>query len=355
MEAEVLAGGGAAQTGAKQDRGRLDPARGDDHRRRLDGQLDGLPVRAGRAGQDARRAAVLDEDALDRTVDDEAGAGRRGVRQVGDERRLLAPVLAAGVAVAAVAWAVAGRVARDQPVCEAAPLERLGHQLVRPVRLRLGGVDVDPRRDRVEVRVEVRAVDAGEPERGPLESYRLRRPQADERVDDRPAAERRPRKQADRAALAEEEPTPQVELAGANRLELPEVRLVPVAAALEHEHRAAGAGELGRDHAAAGAGADHADVGAQRRPGPGRPDDGQRLRRLGGRGRLRRRTGIAERGPVRVPPGLVGQGVEQREHGALQLPQQLPLRRARRELVQRPRALLEVERGEAAPGQLART
>ena len=163
--------------------------------------------------------------------------------QVGDERRLLAPVLAAGVAVAAVARVGRRRVLRGISRCvRPRALERLGHQLVRPVRLRLVGVDVDPRRDRVEVRVEVRAVDAGEPERGPLGSYRLRRPQADERVDDRPAAERRAREQADRAALAEEEPAPQVELPGADRLELPEVRLVAVAAALEHEHRAAGRG-----------------------------------------------------------------------------------------------------------------
>ena len=91
---------------------------------------------------DAGRAAVLGRDALDEAVHDEARAGRGGVLEVGAQRRALAALLAAGVAVAAeVRVVVQRRVARDRVVREAAGRERLDEDLGVAVEAGRLGVD----------------------------------------------------------------------------------------------------------------------------------------------------------------------------------------------------------------------
>ena len=109
METEVPAGRRAADPAAQQERGRLDPAAGDDDERGLDGELDLGAAGVAGAGDDPRRATVGDDDPLGRAVDDEARAGVGRVLEVGLERRALVALLAAGVAVAAGALAPRGR------------------------------------------------------------------------------------------------------------------------------------------------------------------------------------------------------------------------------------------------------
>ena len=98
-------------------------------------------------------------------------------------------------------------------------------------------------------------------------------------VDDRPAAERRARLDRDLPVGGRERARVAGRGAGsAGQLELVEVRLVVVAAHLEHADLLARRGQLAGDHAAAGAGADHADVGLDHLLGGGRAADPKRLR-----------------------------------------------------------------------------
>jgi hypothetical protein len=149
------------------------------------------------------------------------------------------------------------------------------------------------------------------------------RAQADHRVDHDSAAERGAGQDSDRAALGEEGPAAQVQLLRADEVELAEVRLVAVAAPLEHDHAAPRPLELGGDHRDPGARADDADVRREGGARAGESLDRDRLRRLLGRERGARRPGVAERGPVRVAVIGVGQRIEERKDGSLQLAQEL--------------------------------
>ena len=169
VQAEERAGRRPADARAQQHGGRLDAAGRDHDDRRLDVQVDELAVRGARTRGDAGRPAAVGEHAVDDAVDDDRGAGVGRILEVGLERRLLAALLAAGVAVAAERRVVVGRrVARQHLPREPARLEGLGHHHVGAVGLRRLDVDVHAPRDGVEVRVELGAVDAVEAERRPF-------------------------------------------------------------------------------------------------------------------------------------------------------------------------------------------
>src|SRR5204862_2113985 len=134
----------------------------------------------------------------------------------------------------------------------------------------------------------------------------LRRPQADERVDDGPATEAGAGEEADRTALRADDSTAEVEVAHADELQLREVGFVAVRALLEHEHREPRPLQLRRDHGAAGTRADDAGIRLESRDRAGHGLDANRLRRLFRRRRLRDRAGIAEGVPAGIPAALVG-------------------------------------------------
>ena len=186
----------------------------------------------------------------------------------------------------------------------------------------------------------------------PLLADRLGRADAVHVVDDGAAAERRAGEHGDLAALGGREAAAEVELEHPRQLELVEVRLVAVAAHLEHEHRAPGARELGGDHAAAGAGARR----RIRRPpasalGPARLSTGIVFGACSGEGGGESGPGIADRLPVRVLSHLVGQAVEEQEgHRAQLADAELRFGRGVGDRVQQRRAPVEVGCAEALGG-----
>ena len=278
------------------------------------------------------------EHAVDGAVDDEPRAGVGGVLQVGLERRLLAPLLAAGVAVAAERGSSSRRRVARQDLAAGGRDASSASAIIWFVRFGFVASVLTLIRCETASRC---ASNSGpsipvEPERRPLGADPVGRAQADHRVDHRAAAERRAGEQADRAALGEEEPAAQVQLLRADGLELPEVRLVAVAGALEHDDLAAG-----RCSSAA--------ITQPPAPEPTTQTSACSVAR-GPSSRLDRGSSSAPRRPRaarRRAPGsrarassgsavLVGQRVEEADHGALQLAQQLSrLAAAGAELVQR--------------------
>jgi hypothetical protein len=107
VQAQVLAGGRAADPRAQQQRGGLDRAGRHYDGRRVDRQRRRRAVLVRDERLHARRPAVTREDALGARADDEAGAGVGRVLQEGLHRRLLAAHLTAGEAVAAHARVLA--------------------------------------------------------------------------------------------------------------------------------------------------------------------------------------------------------------------------------------------------------
>ena len=132
--------------GAQQQGGRVDRAARDDHYARTHREC----MRA-HARRDAHRGAVFDEHAPHVAAHDDARAAVRGVLQIGDERRLLGRVAAAHAAVAAaVVLRAAPNVAGQQAVVPLQALEPADQALIAAARLRVVGVDADPRGDGVE-------------------------------------------------------------------------------------------------------------------------------------------------------------------------------------------------------------
>ena len=163
------------------------------------------------------------------------------------------------------------------------------------------------------------SVDPLEAHRLPLRADALGCADAVHVVDDRAAAERRAGEDRDRAVLGGGEATAEVELEHPGQLELLEVGLVAVLAHLEHDDRAPGPLELGREHAAAGPGADDAHVGLQRGGLAGECSTAIVFGACSSVGGADSGPGIAERVPVGVVPGLVGEAVEEQEGQRAQL------------------------------------
>ena len=296
----------------------LDAARRHHDRRRVDAQPGAL-VAGAHDRVDAGRAAVLGRDALDEAVHDEARAGRGGVLEVGAQRRALAALLAAGVAVAAeVRVVVQRRVARDRVVREAAGRERLDEDLGVAVEAGRLGVHAQALVHAREEAVELLRVQPVEALGRPLGAHVVGDRAGDHRVDDGPAAERGSGEQAHRAVVRPHEPAAEVHR-GALRLELAEVRLVAVPARLEHEDRPARLREARGDDGAARAGADDADVGGQDRVVAGHALDRDDLRRLLGRRRRRHRAGEADDLPRRIAQLFVEGAEELAEDHGLEL------------------------------------
>ena len=253
-------------------------------------------------GLDARRAAALDDDAIDRRV--RAHLEQPSRPRVGDVRvpRGLAGVRRAALQARAAVHAVAVRVRghRLELVAERLepPLERVDALLpVVPL------ADAEPLLDPGVVRLEVgdrerpRAV-RGEPGLGvPLGDVLLVRAQRDLRVDRRRPADAAAGEERDDVAVGErpeaERPPERVV-----RLRLPavEVDRGQVRAGLEQEHVPAARGELAGDDPAAGPRADHHDIDALTRAATTSPCSA--VARPAGRSRSRpRRPG--RRGPAR--------------------------------------------------------
>src|SRR5439155_21221553 len=123
--------------------------------------------------------------------------------------------------------------------------------------VRAGVVDAEAREDRVEVAVEVGAVETLEAELArPLLAHPRLRLQRVRPVDDRAAAQRGAGEQRDVEVAGRRRAAAPVEVREGLELELREVRLIVVAARLEDEDLQARPGERGGDDAAARAGAD---------------------------------------------------------------------------------------------------
>ncbi len=171
---------------------------------RLDREVDLAPVGSPDPRRYARRAPVAHEHAVDGAVARPLAHRVVGVLEVRRERRPLAPLLAAGVAVAAErrdrrrprrsAAASPSVSPRASSASAISSLTRFG--IVRSV------LDLDPRRRR---RRDGRRTPARRAPSSPSAAHacadRGGRAQADHRVDHRPAAERRPGEEPDRAGL----------------------------------------------------------------------------------------------------------------------------------------------------------
>jgi hypothetical protein len=107
MDHQVLADVGVVQARADQQRGRVDRAGRNRHRAGADGEL--VPVHRRRL--DALCLAALDQHPLDRSVDDDPGAGVVGVLQPRLEGRLLGAERTAVMALPADLLPAADRVA----------------------------------------------------------------------------------------------------------------------------------------------------------------------------------------------------------------------------------------------------
>jgi hypothetical protein len=138
-------------------------------------------------------APALDQHPLGPAVGEDLGAVLLRIDEVGlGGRELRAGLIAeAEVGGALGVVAVAVGVADDGAKVPAEALACLAQALVRAVQVAAVGVRLEALEDRVEVRVEVGAVDAGEPvPPGPLPTHPVVRAQAVGPVDDRAAADR---------------------------------------------------------------------------------------------------------------------------------------------------------------------
>ena len=100
MQAQVVAGGRAADAGALEQGRRLDRPAGDDDGLRPDRDGDRRPVLAGPLALDADASASLGQHPLDAAADEDLGAVLRRVDEVGLLRRALRAGLLAEAEVA---------------------------------------------------------------------------------------------------------------------------------------------------------------------------------------------------------------------------------------------------------------
>ena len=216
--------------------GRLEAARGDDDGRRLDGQLDDLAARGERARRHARRRPSVDEHALDGAVDDDPRARVGGVLQVGLERRLLAALLAAGVAVAAERGSSAAEALRGSTSHES-PRASRASAIIRFVRFGLVASTFTCMRSETASRCASNSGPSSPSSPSAAHSARISaggRRQTIELITVPPPSVA-PASRPIEPRLRPEEPAAQVQLARADELELAEVGLVAVAGALEHD------------------------------------------------------------------------------------------------------------------------
>ena len=194
------------------------------------------------------------------------------------------------------------------------PAEGLGpasHRLLRAVQIRAAVVDRQALPDRVEVAIEVGAVEALEAElAGPLLTHPRLGAQAIGPVDGRAAAVGGSGVQGHVHVGRGVGAAAPVQVLVGPELVLVEVGLLEQAAGLEHQHLQPGAGQCRRDHAAAGARAHHHGVGLVDRVLAGRHQRRDRARALLGH---RARPGVAEAGPERVAPAGVRHPVGEQE------------------------------------------
>ena len=191
------------------------------------------------------------------------------------------------------------QVENDQPRASAPR----SHRLLRAVEIRAAVVDRQALPDRVEVAIEVGAVQALEAElAGPLLTHPRLGAQAIGPVDGRAAAVGGSGVQGHVHVGRGVGAAAPVEVLVGPELVLVEVGLLEQTAGLEHQHLQPGAGQCRRDHAAAGARAHHHGVGLVGRVLAGRHQRRDRARALLGH---RARPGVAEAGPERVAPAGV--------------------------------------------------
>ena len=208
-------------------------------------------------------------------------------------------------------------VARDRPERPAELLRGLLHQPLGAVEVRAAVVDRQPLPDRVEVAVEVGAVEALEPVLAcPLLAHPGLGAQAVGPVDRGAAAVGGARVEGHVHVGRGVGAAAPVEVLVGPQLVAGELRLVVEPARLEHDHLLARLGQRRRDHAAAGARAHHHRVGlVARRFALGH--ERRHARRLGRAGRAGPR--IAEVGPEGVHAGLrVGDAVGEEQRQAHQ-------------------------------------
>jgi len=146
------------------------------------------------SSNDARHAAGSAFDASRLAARDDLGPIASGIHQIRSQGRLLGAQTAAESAVAAIAAAT--DVARDGPVGEPQLLEAALERGVGPVASAFVGIDIEPRLDRVVVRIE--PIDTHP---APLLAYRVRQAQRGAPVHDRSTANSASRQQRNRAVL----------------------------------------------------------------------------------------------------------------------------------------------------------
>jgi len=226
----------------------------------------------------AGRRAAIDHNTAHVAIHHNARAPRGRILKIGDQGRLLRACAASHAAVAArIVLRAAAHVARQQPVMPSQLLEAPDEHLVAPRGPSMIGVDTEPARDGVERARVFRALEVRQVVRSsPLPAHGFGCRKARRVVDHGTATERRAL-QDDQTEIARGQQAARV----VHRLErvaflVREVRLVTIAAFLQHDDVLPGGGQLGRDDATTGAGADHDDIATER----GVPRDGEGTDRL---------------------------------------------------------------------------